>query len=112
MIWAFVPSSTTQATLTQAGENLTSKTPFVQLTSMAGDVGALADPGSTCWVAGVDFPSPIGHVAALDSCTPDPVTGILQDFRGLLAVAIYISVIAPLLWWAWKAYAPGTAGNA
>lgn len=89
------------------------RTPYPELASMA---AALAPPegGSVCMVLSLPLTFVLGHDQPfLDSCTwADPVSQFLRDYRVLFAAAVWISVISPLAWWAWRQYAPGASGVA
>jgi hypothetical protein len=58
----------------------------------------------------VHFPSPIGDVSIL-SCD-NPIVGILRSYRSLFEAVVYVAFFAPLAWWAWRTYAPGSTGSA
>lgn len=89
------------------------RTPYPQLVSVA---AALAPPegGTVCMVLSLPLGFVLGHDQPfLDSCTwADPVSQFLRDYRVLFAAAVWISVISPLAWWAWRQYAPGASGVA
>ncbi|WHP17852.1 hypothetical protein [Cellulomonas sp. ES6] len=109
---AFVPTQS-QVKVEQIGQALQTKTPVPELGSIS---QALAPPssGSECLVLSLPIAFVIGHdQPLLDSCTwSDPVSRLLRDYRPLFTVVVWFTVIAPLAWWAWKTYAPGSTGTA
>jgi hypothetical protein len=107
-----VPSEAAVEDLGAEGEKIGGRQPFAFINGAAGQLSDLSNPGSSCYAFGVDFPEPLGHIDGPDSCTPDPVTGALQTFRPVLLVAMYVACFAPLAWWAWRTYAPGSTGVA
>jgi hypothetical protein len=111
LLWAFVPSAETQAALGNLGAGLADKVPF----SWIGDAGtwvtAAFDANGHCLHLDASV-GPFGDITFLDTCTPGAVEGILMQYRTLLGVALYVGLLAPLLWWAWRTYAPGTQASA
>lgn len=107
----FVPSSETLTQFTTA-RDVGEVVPF----SYIGDIVTWLETafgGATghCLDWGVSV-GPFGQVGLLDTCTPGPMEGILMGKRTLLGVVLYVSLLAPLAWWAWRAYAPASTGVA
>ena len=49
----------------------------------------------------------------MDTCDEsEPVVGWLKSNRALLSVAVWVSMLAPIGWWAWRTYAPASTGTA
>lgn len=109
---AFVPQTTPVRVQTLVTE-MTGKSPFPELGSIASALSPPAD-GSTCMRLSLPLSFVLGHDQPfLDSCTwSDPVSALLRDNRGLLGAAVWVSVISPMAWWAWKTYAPASTGSA
>lgn len=78
-----------------------------------------AEGSGLCWKVEPDLsdPSPAkrwkrGNHAVVDSCTPSGVTAQIMSYRPVLTVLMHGLWAIPLLWWAWRQYAPGSQGNA
>jgi hypothetical protein len=109
---AFVPTQT-QAKVAAIATKIQTKTPVPELTSIS---DALAPPagGTECLRLSLPISFVIGHdQPMLDSCTwSDPVSKLLRDYRPLFTVVVWVLTIAPMAWWAWRTYAPGSTGTA
>lgn len=106
---AFVPTAATTATFTSLQADAASRVPMVWLSEGAGWVTTvLAADGAAsggCLVLDVDM-QVLGDVHIMDSCANEPIPNALRSMRGLVTVAVYVAFLGPLMWWAWKSYAP------
>jgi hypothetical protein len=109
---AFVPTQT-QVKVQQIAQTVQTKTPVPQIRSIA-DALTPPDAGSECLRLSLPLKFVIGHdQPMLDSCTwSDPVSQLLRQYRPLLGIVAWVVTIAPLAWWAWRTYAPGSTGTA
>lgn len=120
--WAFKATScalqegfepkASQAQVQAIADEVKTKAPVVELGSV---FAWLAPPtgGSAClvWTIPVRFIDK--NVPVLNSCDPnDPMVQALTPIRLLLGIVVWVSMFAPLAWWAWKQYAPGSQGVA
>jgi hypothetical protein len=111
-IWAFVPTPDATATMSDIGTNIGSRAPFTYV----GDVdtwvnGLTAGAGSTgCWTLDVPLGSFIGDVPVFDTCSG--IGAMMEAHRTLMSIALYAGLVVPMLWWAWRQYAPGATGTA
>lgn len=110
--WAFVPTQT-QGVTAQIAAQVQTKTPVPQIGSLAAAF-EVPDVGPACLKLSLPLSFVIGHDQPfLDSCTwSDPVSQMLRDHRVFLGACVWVGVAAPLLWWAWRTYAPGSTGAA
>ena len=109
---AFLPSDATKAKVSDVGAQAGAAVPFSYVTDAVGWVrAALSPPAGACLKLGANV-GPFGNVTMLDTCTPGPIEGILAGKRNLIGVALYVGLLAPLAWWAWRTYAPGTTASA
>lgn len=110
--WAFVPVET-PSKVDGIVTTLGTKSPFVEIGSIQ---TALNPPDSStlCMQLSLPIAFVIGHdQPLLDSCTwSDPVSQLLHQYRTLLGAAVWVTVVAPLAWWAWRQYAPAATGAA
>lgn len=111
---AFVPRTSAQS-VRDLADLAKTRTPVPQL----GAIGAWFSPPSiatSCLDWALHFPAASGlpaDVPVLNSCDDsNPIVKQLHDARVLLGVAVWVSVLAPLAWWAWRQYAPGAYGVA
>lgn len=110
--WAFVPTQT-QVTTQAIATQVQTKTPVPQLVSLAAAM-EVPEVAAACLELSLPLSFVIGRDQPfLDSCGwSDPVSQMLRDHRGFLAAAVWVGCAAPLLWWAWRTYAPGATGAA
>lgn len=109
---AFIPSSDQVTQLQTDVSSISDTVPFSYVGDAVSWVGTAVGGGSGhCIQYGVTV-GPFGHVWLLDTCTPGPIEGVLMSYRGVLAVVLFVSFLAPLAWWAWRTYAPGSTGSA
>lgn len=113
----FIPSPAGVAKVKTTAATISAAVPF----SYVGDVvtwGQTVTVPTDCLK--IDFNVPVawagftdGKARVLDMCNP---TGrpenVLVEYRGLLQVAVWAMFVLPIAWWAWGAYAPGSAGDA
>lgn len=108
---AFVPQTTPQRVQTLV-DTMGTRSPGPELRSIF--VWFTPPPGgSSCLTFNIPvwfLPAPV-HV--IDTCDPnDPIVKAITPWRPLLGVAVWVSILGPLAWWAWKQYAPGSTGVA
>lgn len=111
---AFIPRASTQARMSDLAAQLRQKPPYTVAAGAFGVLASLDGQGSECWVQTTALPG-IGDgqsITILDTCTPGPIEGALMSYRAVLLAAVWISVLAPLAWWFWREYAPGSKGVA
>lgn len=109
--WAFVPSAESRTALGKAA-SVGDVVPFSYVGDMRGWVSTALGGGSgRCLDLGATV-GPFGRIKMVDTCTPGPVEGILMGYRGLLTVVLYVVLFVPLLWWAWRTYAPASTSSA
>lgn len=109
---AFVPSTATQTKISNLQTTATQVTPMPQLQSLF----AWLKPPSAAPTCG-SFGIPIWFIdktlTAVDTCNPnDPIMKGLRPLRPVLELAVWVGMFAPLAWWAWREYAPGSKGVA
>lgn len=111
--WAFVPSEATMLQLETLPEAFHGKPPHSVVTGVAGwwdDIRVGAEEPAGCLL--IEVPILEEEYRVVDSCTPGPVAAQIMAYRSILAVAVYAFFLAPLAWWAWREYAPGSKGMA
>jgi hypothetical protein len=122
--WAFIPSTDTMARLEQSGQTVTGKAPFSYLAQGQAFVADIGEVSSTCfewaftmpagWLGQPAEDAGVGEtpIKILDTCNPGPVETFFIEKRGILTSMLYVGFFMPLLWWAWRTYAPGTTSAA
>lgn len=109
--WAFVPQAGTMTqTFTEMRDLTLTKQPVATLNGWATWFGDLGNIGQGCFDITLQLDH--GPTTVMDSCAPDAVSAWLQSKRGVLEVMIWIGFLAPLLWWAWGKFFPGSEGMA
>jgi hypothetical protein len=110
-VWAFVPTDAAKATMSGLSDDFGSKAPFSYVGDGVTFVGDLdSGTGQECYDIVIPLGTYIGDVPVFDTCSG--LGAILEDHRTILSIALYAGFVVPMIWWAWKAYAPGTAGVA
>jgi hypothetical protein len=110
--WALVPTAETQVQLDALSARASSSIPFSYVGDIVTWFGTFTGVSATsgCYSITLPLGSFIGDVPVFSTCSG--LGAILEDHRGILSVAIYASFVLPLVWWAWRAYAPGSTGVA
>lgn len=115
---AFIPSGQGLANIQRVGSSLSTVTPLPQLGSIAGWLSPPAG-GSRCWDLNIPIPdlgerSPLrSDVPVMNTCdASNPIVKAVTAVRPLIAVVVWVTFVAPLAWWAWRTYAPGSTGVA
>jgi hypothetical protein len=97
------------------GAQLATKVPFSIVTAVVGWVDATlpaSEGGGPCWQVEPDLGEVGGEHLVVDSCGPSGVTATVMGYRSILVVLMHATWAVPLMWWAWRQYAPGSQGNA
>lgn len=115
LTWAFVPTTLPQ-TVDSVVTKVQTRAPVVELGSVFTWFGNGPTGASHCVVFTLPFHTFaefLPDVKVFDTCDlSSPVIAWLVGHRTLLGVFIWVDVLAPLGWWAWKQYAPGASGVA
>jgi hypothetical protein len=109
---AFSPSPQTRADVALVAVNMRRVTPLPELTSA---VGLLTPPDgltATCLQVPLKLPWESSTIMAFDSCGQDAAVVWVRANRGLIAVFVWVTVLSPIAWWAFRDYAPGSKGVA
>jgi hypothetical protein len=93
----------------QSWPDLSRKSPVPEVTSASAVLGSLGSVGQEC--LDVSFTVWEQHVRVLDSCGDDPAMTWLRGHRSLTGTLLVLGLAVPLVWWAFRAYAPGSQGN-
>lgn len=116
--WAFVPSQASYGTLNTMAADFQGRVPVSWIVDVGTWVPTVlggpptgTDPASACFVYDVHL-GVLGDFHIINSCADEPVPNAIRSMRPLLVVCVYLSFLAPLAWWAWKAYAPLARGMA
>ncbi len=52
-------------------------------------------------------------LVVVDSCDPQSTfMRMMNPVRSLVSIGLWVAVLAPLAWWVWRQYAPGSQGTA
>lgn len=107
---AFVPTQTATKVQTLS-TTVTTRAPVQELGSI---ITWLSPPRNTQRCGAFEIPVWFIEkpVKALDTCNDDPIMKVIRPLRPIFGAAIWISVLGPLAWWAWREYAPGAKGVA
>ncbi len=111
---AFVPSQATAQRVNDITVKARGRAPVAQIAQGATWIGTATGGGTAtgCLNFTIDLAS-LGNHHVLNSCNKGhPIVAQLHKWRGLLEVALYLAFFGPLLWWAWRQYAPGSTGVA
>lgn len=110
--WAFVPDAATVTEVKDLGGELAGRAPGPELISVFRWFVPPTYLPSGCLVVAFDVPFGSGRFTAFDSCGDDPAVRWIREHRSLMAVFVWAGLLAPLAWWAWREYAPGSKGVA
>jgi hypothetical protein len=110
---AFLPT-TAGSDIGVIGADLGAKQPFPELGSVVALFGQLAPSDTGCLTVPVHLPTVLGGstLTAFDSCGDDPAVAWLRSHRDLTGALLWLAMAAPLAWWVWRQYAPGSTGSA
>lgn len=108
---AFVPSAATQTRMSAIGTSVQTRAPVGYVRAASGFMNQLANVGSSCWRQSLTV-GPFGTVSVIDTCTPGTIEGYVIGQRSLWSAVVWLSMLAPLVFWAFREYAFGSKGVA
>lgn len=112
LAWAFVPTKT-GAAVDELTATAQAATPWPQVASVVGWFDPPSGAGSQCLVLTLrSVPLVGGDAPVFDSCSDAPFVVWLREHRWLTGIALWSALVFPLVWWAWREYAPGSKGVA
>lgn len=112
LTYAFVPSPKTQTRISTLQTTATTVAPIPQIQSLFTWLKP-PDSAPTCGSFGIPIWFIDKTLTAVDTCNAnDPIMKGLRPLRPVLELAVWVGMFAPLAWWAWREYAPGSKGVA
>jgi hypothetical protein len=109
--WAFVPSPDAVDGVQASAEDLMNNhPPFTYLTAGTAWIGGVTNGGTECFSLRVSTMQ--GPVRVVDTCDRRAPEQWLANNRTWIGAALWASFLLPIMWWAWRQYAPGSTGVA